>query len=144
MDRHGVVTSNTENLIRAHFGKVVFGALVAAVILVVAMIAVVRSSSHDNAIKSSVAAAEEIVNQYKLLRGYYAEKVVKKAKSSQALQVGIDHDQHTDMIPLPATLIHDLSGADIEGARYSTAFVQRASVPQPKRTSAGRVCARCD
>ncbi|MEM7181704.1 MAG: methyl-accepting chemotaxis protein [Spirochaetota bacterium] len=50
--------------------------------------------------------AEKTIYQYKTLRDYYTQKVVKKA-----LQNGLDADftHNEKTIPLPATMIHDLS-----------------------------------
>jgi methyl-accepting chemotaxis protein len=63
----------------------------------------------DNARDSAVAAAQQTVGQFKTLRAYYTEHVVKKATAGGALAPSIDHKENPDAIPLPATMIHDLS-----------------------------------
>ncbi|MBI3452315.1 MAG: DUF3365 domain-containing protein, partial [Rhodospirillales bacterium] len=61
-------------------------------------------------IDDAISAAQSTVSQFKTLRGYYTENVVAKAVKSGALKPTIDHRNAADGIPLPATMIHDLSG----------------------------------
>lgn len=64
-----------------------------------------ESSARDEASKSS----SEMVNQFKILRGYYTKNVIKKVLANSDIKPSIDHANRTDSIPLPATLIHDMS-----------------------------------
>ena len=63
-----------------------------------------RLQTLDAATDSAVATIE----QFKALRGYYTAEVVAKVKKSSAMKVAVDHAA-ADAIPLPATMIHDLS-----------------------------------
>jgi methyl-accepting chemotaxis protein len=54
----------------------------------------------------SVANAEDSIGHFKLLRGYYTSEVVSRVKAGSDLEVSYDGG---DAIPLPATMIHDLS-----------------------------------
>ncbi|MBT5049055.1 MAG: DUF3365 domain-containing protein [Rhodospirillaceae bacterium] len=63
----------------------------------------------DNVRNSAVRSAEETANQFKILRGYYTNNVVKKAVANKALKPSFNHKTEPGSIPLPATLIHDLS-----------------------------------
>jgi methyl-accepting chemotaxis protein len=56
----------------------------------------------------AVAGAERTVQQFKQLRAYYTEKVVAKALKA-GMPVNFDHAGKEGTIPLPATMIHDLS-----------------------------------
>ncbi len=52
--------------------------------------------------------AIDVASNFKIVRGYYTKEVVAKAKAS-GMAVGIDHHEAENTIPLPATMIHDLS-----------------------------------
>jgi methyl-accepting chemotaxis protein len=56
----------------------------------------------------AVAGAERTVQQFKQLRAYYTEKVVAKALKA-GMPVNFDHAGKDGTVPLPATMIHDLS-----------------------------------
>lgn len=49
------------------------------------------------------------LDQFKVLRDYYTENIVKKVQASEGVTVGMDHLNDVNKIPLPATMIHDLS-----------------------------------
>jgi methyl-accepting chemotaxis protein len=53
--------------------------------------------------------ARETIRQFKMLRGYYTENVIKKVAGSKVLRASHDHRGRPDAVPLPATMIHDLS-----------------------------------
>jgi methyl-accepting chemotaxis protein len=65
-------------------------------------------TSRENTIAQSVGSAQKTIEQYKILRGYYTDNVVAKVQKGTMLQVSYDHHGREDMIPLPATFIHDL------------------------------------
>ncbi len=63
-----------------------------------------------NSIKSSVLEASLVsLSQFKALRGYYTVNVVKKVTSGSDLVPSFNHQGDPGKIPLPATMIHDLS-----------------------------------
>jgi methyl-accepting chemotaxis protein len=61
-------------------------------------------------LEASVASARATVEQFKTLRGYYTAQVVNKVKTASAMKVSFAHDA-ADTIPLPATMVHELSEA---------------------------------
>jgi len=65
----------------------------------------------QNIIDQSIVNATSTVQQYKALRKYYAGNVVGvvKANSTGKVKINFDHKENGDTIPLPATMIHDLS-----------------------------------
>ena len=63
----------------------------------------------QNASDQAVSAATQIVNQFKIIRGYYTRNVVRKAIATGTLKPSFDHKDDERAIPLPATFIHDLS-----------------------------------
>ena len=68
----------------------------------------IPSAVKENAAQEAKLKAMDTVEQFKLLRGYYAENVISEVINQTSLQVGIAHDK-SGTIPLPATMIHDLS-----------------------------------
>ena len=67
------------------------------------------SKVENNAIDYTVLSAKQTIAQFKLIRGYYAKNVIRKVKGASELKVGFNHKNDSETIPLPATLIHDLS-----------------------------------
>ena len=62
-----------------------------------------------DAVESAVEQAHETVNQFKAMRAYYTKSVVAKVTSGSAMKATFDHQGKADAIPLPATMIQDLS-----------------------------------
>ncbi|MDH3235794.1 MAG: DUF3365 domain-containing protein, partial [Alphaproteobacteria bacterium] len=82
--------------------------IVTIVALVVGWLTI-PSIIRDNVRLDSVETARQIVFQFKTLRKYYTQNVVSKAIKTGALKPSYDHQGSTNRIPLPATLIHDMS-----------------------------------
>lgn len=78
----------------------------------------------DNARQAAERSAVQTVKQFKVIRGYYTKNVIAKAKANGALKPSYSHKDEINSIPLPATLIHDLSALlakeDTSVALYST------------------------
>src|SRR5215467_2283261 len=62
-----------------------------------------------NAVDNAIATALQTGTQLKTLRAYYTANVAAKAIKSGALKPDFDHQGKDDRIPLPATVIHELS-----------------------------------
>ncbi len=78
--------------------------------------------------------AHDTIEQFKLVRAYYTENVVKKVKESTSLKVSYKHKDDKEAIPLPATMIHDLSeliGENKDGMQIRL----YSSYPFPNRAS---------
>jgi methyl-accepting chemotaxis protein len=54
-------------------------------------------------------ANQQVASQFKTIRGYYSEFVVNKALQTGAIKASHDHRGKDGVIPIPATLMHDLS-----------------------------------
>ncbi|HML12973.1 MAG TPA: methyl-accepting chemotaxis protein [Xanthobacteraceae bacterium] len=81
-------------------------ALAAAIALVWALVPpAISKSAVDEAIRAGVQTAA----QFKIVRGYYTENVVNKLKKQGVATATFDHKNDGKAIPLPATMIHDLS-----------------------------------
>ena len=81
----------------------VFGVGIIALILVISHIT--KQSTLDTAINN----AKSTISQYEILRSYYTKNVVEKVKTKSNLLITFDHKIRKNAIPLPATVIHDLS-----------------------------------
>ena len=89
--------------------KIVVPTLVGFATIITLLILYVSQVQEKHTLDSNVHHAEEIINQFKLLREYYTKNVVSVVKTQSKLKISFDHHQKSDTIPLPATMIHDLS-----------------------------------
>jgi len=62
-----------------------------------------------NATSEAVLAGTEIAAQFKTIRTYYTERVVSKIVKDGTFKAAVDHSSDDKAIPLPATMIQDLS-----------------------------------
>lgn len=82
----------------------------AAIIVAVIAVAVLVPRTIENNVRLGVIQdATQTVQQFKTLRGYYTANVIKKVVATEGLSPGINHNNDPGMVPLPATMIHDLS-----------------------------------
>jgi methyl-accepting chemotaxis protein len=63
----------------------------------------------DIATDGAVTASQQIATQFKIIRTYYTENIVNKINKEGTFKPSIDHKNDPKAIPLPATMIHDLS-----------------------------------
>ncbi len=89
--------------------------------------AAIKSAANDEA----VLAAQATVAQLKTLRGYYAKHVIGPVKANGGVTPAIDHKDRADAIPLPATMIHDLSEQLREQGIYLSLY---SKYPFPNRS----------
>lgn len=66
-------------------------------------------ATEENLVESSITKSRQIISQFKILRGYYTRNVVQKVKARTDMEITFNHAQNENAIPLPATMIHDLS-----------------------------------
>ena len=60
-------------------------------------------------IKEATLVAQNTAQQYSQLRSYYTKNIVSKLKSQDKVSISSDYKEHEFGIPLPATMIHELS-----------------------------------
>jgi methyl-accepting chemotaxis protein len=65
----------------------------------------------DDAVESAVEAARQLVDGLRTARTYYSKVVVAKVTKGGSFRATSDYEDKDDAIPLPATMIHDLSAA---------------------------------
>ncbi len=63
----------------------------------------------QHARESAINSAIQTANQFKTIRGYYTNNVVRKVVADGNLRPSFTHQSEPDGIPLPATFIHDVS-----------------------------------
>lgn len=63
----------------------------------------------SNAEQEAVSAGQDTVRQFKVLRQYYTENVVAKVLAKSGMSISSDHHNNPNAVPLPATMIHDMS-----------------------------------
>ena len=70
---------------------------------------VVSNKINNSTISESILTAETTVEQFKLIRSYYTKNIVGPVIKGSDLKGAINHKDNPKTIPLPATMIHDLS-----------------------------------
>ena len=98
------------------------------------MLAYSWRAASQQTIETGVISAQETVGQFKQLRAYYTQFVVNKVKAAGAMKIAPAHDGKADTIPLPATMIHDLSAA-LSKSGAGTQIRLYSSYPFPERKS---------
>jgi len=107
--------------------------IVAISILSIITVAIVVSKNFENQVTEDVIfAAEQTVNQYKQLRKYYVQNVIKPVLASGVLKPGIEHQGKNDLVPLPATMIHDLSDLSKQSSHQIKLY---SDFPFPNRSA---------
>jgi methyl-accepting chemotaxis protein len=100
--------------------------VIAAVLVWVVIPRVVNANSTNEAIR----AGQQLAAQLKKIRAYYTENVVNKALKTGALKTAVDHRADDKAIPVPATLVHELSTLLTE---KDTAISLYSKYPFPNR-----------
>ncbi len=69
----------------------------------------IPSQLEKMAVNEAMISAMDTVDQFKTVRKYYTGNIIKKIQGSAVLKPGINHKTDPKLVPLPATMIHDLS-----------------------------------
>lgn len=93
---------------RSLIWKIIIPVSFTLILLSAAVMIYIPSAVKENAAQEAKRKAMDTVEQFKLLRGYYTENVISEVLTQSSVVVGINHNQN-GIIPLPATMIHDLS-----------------------------------
>lgn len=103
--------------------------------LIIGFAIYIPSIIKDNAETQAIVSAQQTVNQFKVLRGYYAANVVNPVLSSSNVKPSINHAGDPQAIPLPATMIHDLSEKLSKEGENAVQLSLYSQYPFPNRTS---------
>jgi len=79
------------------------------VILVLSLVYAIPKMVARDTVVNAISSAESTVGQFKTLRGYYTKNVIKKVLANSSIKPSFNHAEEPNSIPLPATMIHDLS-----------------------------------
>ena len=63
----------------------------------------------NRVVEGAISASQETAKQFKILRKYYVQNILKKVKAGSDMHPAINHKNDPKAFPLPATMIHDLS-----------------------------------
>lgn len=101
-------------------------------LVIIAIAAMTPELVKRNAQSNALHSAQTMVNQLKQLRAYYTKNVVKKVIGRDGLKGSFNHQGNPDAIPLPATMIHELS--ELYSAQGTTVKLYSA-FPFPNRSN---------
>ena len=118
-------------LTRSIVFKLVLPIPIGLAVAVVAIWGFVPSMIADHVRDEAVRSAEQTANQFKTIRGYYTNNVIKKVVATEGLEPSFSHHDEPGSIPLPATLIHDLSALLEE---QDTSISLYSAYPFPNRS----------
>ncbi len=114
------------------FWKLFLPVTVLFVIIIIAVAVITPQLVRQNAEAGALLSAQRTVNQLKTLRAYYVKNVVKKVLGKGGIKGSFNYKDDPDAIPLPATMIHDLSKLySAEGTSVSL----YSAYPFPNRAS---------
>jgi hypothetical protein len=69
----------------------------------------IPSAITNNARDGAVVSAQKTVNQFKALRAYYTKNVISRLVKESDITPHYNHESMAKSVPLPATMIHELS-----------------------------------
>ncbi|MCJ8341092.1 MAG: methyl-accepting chemotaxis protein [Pseudomonadales bacterium] len=91
------------------YWKMAYPILLIFVIVISFLIYYIPSYVEKNIIQSVTKAGEQTAGQFKIIRGYYTQNIIKKVLQGKEIRPAIEHQGIPGKIPLPATMVHDLS-----------------------------------
>jgi methyl-accepting chemotaxis protein len=117
---------------RGLFWKMALPVLSIFTLLILFLIFYIPSLIEEDVIRSVSITSEQTAKQFKKIRGYYTKNIIKKVLATPGISPDINHKNVPGKVPLPATMIHDLSkdlAADGLTIKLYSAF------PFPNRSS---------
>ncbi|MCW9051668.1 MAG: methyl-accepting chemotaxis protein [Motiliproteus sp.] len=91
------------------FWKMSLPVLALFAVAIIVLIIFIPRQMEQNTIDSVVLSSQQTVKQFKTLRKYYTQNIIKKVLAGQEIRPAINHSGQAGKVPLPATMIHDLS-----------------------------------
>ncbi len=83
--------------------------IIVAIIIIFLMVTVLPELSLKNEVQKLEKQALATTTKIRKIRNYYTSNVISKVKDVDSIHINYDHYTHKNTIPLPATLLHDLS-----------------------------------
>ena len=81
---------------------------VMTLIMLTGLFYLVSCLSQEQLKKEAYQESERLVSHIRSFRSYYTQNILKKINLSSDLYVNFDHKEKDNVVPLPATLVHDL------------------------------------
>ena len=98
---------------RINFGSLFWKLAVPVIVLLTITITLlgfyIPEQIQNRAVEGATSASKQTANQFKVLRKYYVQNILKKIKAGSDMRPAIKHKNNPNAFPLPATMIHDLS-----------------------------------
>ncbi|HFE39559.1 MAG TPA: methyl-accepting chemotaxis protein [Gammaproteobacteria bacterium] len=114
------------------FWKLALPVVIFFAVIILALSFYISSEIEHRAVEGAKTAANQTATQFKKLRKYYVNNIIKKVKSASSIKPAINHKNNPNSIPLPATMIHDLSE---ELKNEGTTVSLYSAYPFPNRQS---------
>lgn len=89
--------------------KLTIPVIVLFAITMVALSFYIPNQIKNRAVEGATFASKQTATQFKVLRKYYVQNILKKVKAGSNMKPAINHKDDPNAFPLPATMIHDLS-----------------------------------
>jgi len=83
--------------------------IVIFIFVIIILVTYLPSVTKNHTINAAVSTAENTVNQYKAIRGYYTKNIIQKVLNTSNVTASYDYKNKDKVIPLPATFIHEIS-----------------------------------
>ena len=114
------------------FAKVATPIVILFAVGVTAIALVVPQILRTNIVDEAVNSAEATVHQFKTLRKYYTNNIIKKIVGKGGVKASFNHKDVDKTIPLPATMVHEVSN---ELSDSGTAITLYSEFPFPNRAN---------
>ena len=112
-------------MINKFFKDSMIGAVVLTTSLMIGgLFIIIPYLTNEQAKKDAFIEAQRVTTYLKMFRTYYNNDILSKIKKNTKLKVNFDHKKYDKTVPLPATVLHDLSsiftqGSDLRVQMYS-------------------------
>lgn len=121
------------NMFKSLYAQTITPIIIIAIICSVFTSVWIHREAEKIAVQNARQQAMETATQFKLLRGYYTKNIISVVKADGNVMPGIQHKNNAKMIPLPATMLHDLSATISE--QSGTQIKLYSKFPFPNRQS---------
>ena len=98
-----------KNILSVFLNPFISPIIISAIIAFVLMFSVIPDLSYQNKLVVLEKEAIDSITKLKKIRSYYTQNVISKVNKSEDIKVNFDYHSKVMTIPLPATLMHDLS-----------------------------------
>ncbi len=91
------------------FWKLALPVILLFAVVIIALGFYIPEQIQSRAVEGATASSKQTARQFKVLRKYYVQNILKKVKAGSTMRPAINHKNDPNAFPLPATMIHDLS-----------------------------------